>query len=337
MKHSPLGFTTFVDCSPGEPVWNNRLPAEIRDVPERIGIESRVFAPADLTVDDLAMQVIHRLMGTLHICIDDCDGVLLSTTSPHAADIAEEVARVLHVKRDRVTGVHRSCSGFPAAVAEARRRFPDAKGHILIVAAEILSQITDFGDRMTGPLFGDRGAGTSLVRGGAHEVLFAEAEDVFDENRPIRLANRAATIDRDGNVIDTVRPCIEMPDARHLAKTAPIVMADLIERALRESGVDPRELSAVIPHQASGVVLRGLDAELVRRGFDSVEIVDRFRTSGNTASASVPSALAQFEADGRLYPGMIIASPTVGGGPEFADGLLSRGVVLFRAGEPREL
>jgi 3-oxoacyl-[acyl-carrier-protein] synthase-3 len=88
------------------------------------------------------------------------------------------------------------------------------------------------------------------------------------------------------------------------SQTALVIGAEIMSRH-----VDPRDL--YVYHQANTRILANLAERLE---LDPGKVVDAIATVGNTSAASVPLALEQARADGRLSSGMRVLLAAVGSG-----------------------
>ncbi|MCO6453706.1 MAG: hypothetical protein J5I93_00180 [Pirellulaceae bacterium] len=218
-------------------------------------------------------------------------------------------------------------------------------------------------------LFAD-GAAAVLVQPAADRppaaILDAWAGEVADDNQLIQKLPVDDSWDPWGQVRPGTTECMSMPGRRGflLFKRAPVILAEAVaaslSRAVRtdkvcshgdpvgpgnednpdNDRVDGPESTAwqgqgplhVVPHQANGLIMDALRAELARRLAGPVEVWNCFERAGNTVSASIPLAMAQVQ--DQLPPGALVALPSVGaGGPGYRPDVLSHGCVLLRTGK----
>ena len=108
-------------------------------------------------------------------------------------------------------------------------------------------------------------------------------------------------------------------DGKEVFRRAVRVMVDSAQRAMATAQVTAADISLVIPHQAN---TRIIDAALDRLEIPyerAVKTLDRY---GNTSAASIPLAMADALADGRIHDGDLVL--LVG----FGAGMTSAGAVL---------
>ena len=98
---------------------------------------------------------------------------------------------------------------------------------------------------------------------------------------------------------------------REVFKAAVRTMADACDEALRRAGITADQIDLLVPHQAN---LRIIEATPSTPAFPMSKVmvnVDRF---GNTSSASIPLALEQAVAEGRVGPGSVVLLVAFGAG-----------------------
>jgi 3-oxoacyl-[acyl-carrier-protein] synthase-3 len=91
--------------------------------------------------------------------------------------------------------------------------------------------------------------------------------------------------------------------------------------ACARGGVSLDEVDWFVPHQANQRILDGVARRL---GIPAAKVVSTVALHGNTSAASVPLALAQARADGRIRQGDLVLVEALGGG-------LTWGAALYRA------
>ena len=214
--------------------------------------------------------------------------------------------------------VNAACSGFVYGLALADSMIRShALGKVLVVASEALTPMVDYTDRSTCVLFGDGAAAAVVGSGGgdggiravrwaadgaeADLIYFGAREDEPGGPSAIRMAGRG-----------TFRIAVE-----RLSEAA----IELCE----EAGWSPGEVDWFIPHQAN---LRIIEATAKRLGVSMDRVILNVERVGNTSAASIPLAIHEAAAAGRLQPGQKIISVAFGSGVTWG------GVALEWTGSP---
>ena len=160
-------------------------------------------------------------------------------------------------------------------------------------------------------LFGD-GAGAAVVvpatddRGILATSLGAEGTLACH----INIAAGGSTEPPSESVVREKRHLLRMA-GREVFKVAVRRMAEACRQALDKAGIAGSDINLLVPHQAN---LRIINATAEEAGIplDRVMVnVDRY---GNTSSASIPIALTQALAEGRLRPGNLTLWVSFGAG-----------------------
>ena len=112
-------------------------------------------------------------------------------------------------------------------------------------------------------------------------------------------------------------------NGREVFKFASRVLVDSAEKVLHECNVSVGDVDVYVPHQANVRIIEHARKKLGIPEERTVVNVDRF---GNTSSGSIPLALGDAEADGRLVPGEMVLDDRngrgldLGVGPDRVDG-----------------
>ncbi len=100
-------------------------------------------------------------------------------------------------------------------------------------------------------------------------------------------------------------------EGREIFRHAVVRLAEVVDEALAANGLAPSSLDWLVPHQANR---RIIDAMARKLGLDAARVVVTIDRHANTSAASVPLALAEAAADGRLRPGHLVLLEAMGGG-----------------------
>jgi 3-oxoacyl-[acyl-carrier-protein] synthase-3 len=85
----------------------------------------------------------------------------------------------------------------------------------------------------------------------------------------------------------------------------------VLEETLAYNGIGPKDVDWVVPHQANRRILDGTARKL---DFPIERVVVTVDRHANTSAASVPLALAEAVADGRIQKGHLVLLEAMGGG-----------------------
>jgi 3-oxoacyl-[acyl-carrier-protein] synthase-3 len=180
----------------------------------------------------------------------------------------------------------------------------------LVIGAESLSRVVDWSDRSTCVLFGD-GAGAIVL----------DALDLHDEQN---IATRPGTLSFElsadpsgafalwipGGAGSDADPLIKMDGAKTYVY-ATRTMAAVATAAIERAGLTIPEVDLVIPHQANLRIIEHVSKAI---GYPMEKIFVNLDRYGNTSAASIPIALSEAVAAGRLKPGDVFCTVAFGGG-----------------------
>jgi 3-oxoacyl-[acyl-carrier-protein] synthase-3 len=276
-----------------------RLDTSDEWITSRTGIRTRHVAEPGRSTSDLAIAA-----GTaaLRAAGPDAsiDAVVLATSTPDrlVPATAPAVAAGLGLAGVAAFDVDAVCSGFVYGLAVANGLIAaGTASQVLLIGADTFSAIVDPADRTTAPLFGD-GAGAVVLRAG-------EADE------PGALL--AVELGSDGALADliTVRDGWFAMQGQAVYRQAVTRMAGAARDVLARTGWQPEDVDAFVGHQANLRILRTVGADL---GIDAERVHANVTEVGNTVAASIPLALAQAHAAGRLRAGDRVLLSAFGGG-----------------------
>ena len=312
-----LGTGMFVPERVVPNAWfEGRLDTNDEWIRTRTGIKERRFAEPQTRTSELATAAARMALKNSGLTGDDIGLVVVATTVPdmHMPSTANFVVRDLELKKAFAYDVSAACSGFLFALAgaDAQLRAGLAR-HALVIGAELYSSIIDLEDRGTCVLFGDGagavvwgapvdGAGGRILQ--THLASQGEYADILD-CRGGGTAFRAEAVRADPKL-----DCVRM-DGPMVFRLAVQGCCESIRQVLAAQKLAPTDISRIIPHQANYRIV-----DKIAREFDypmeRIEVnLDRY---GNTAAASVPIALHEAVAAGRIRPGDLVLLVAAGAG-----------------------
>jgi 3-oxoacyl-[acyl-carrier-protein] synthase-3 len=270
-------------------------------IESRTGVRERRVAADDETLADLAAEAGGRAIAAAGVSPREVDMVLVATLTadqrmPNAAPV---VAEMIGSAGAGAVDVGAACTGFVSALAMAATAVEAGRSNsVLVVGADLLSQVTDYDDRRTGGLFGD-GAGAVLV--GPAEGDSAIGPSSFGSDGS---AADLIELDQGGdawirmNGHDTFRQAVDRLSETTLA-------------ALRLDGASASEIDAFVFHQANSRILLAVGARL---GVEPERVPDYVGRFGNTSSATIPLALAEAAREERIASGSRLLLAAFGAG-----------------------
>ena len=279
----------------------------------RTGIRERHIAGDGETTASMGAIAAARALAVAGVTADSVDLIVVATLTPDhpmpSTAVLEKEAIGSH--RAAAFDLSAACSGFAYAYAVAHGFLTAGLGQrALVIGAEALSRVVDWSDRSTCVLFGD-GAGAIVL----------DALDLRDDQN---IATRPGTLSFElsadpsgafalwipGGSGDDADPLIKMDGAKTYIY-ATRTMAAVATAAIQRAGLTVPEVDLVIPHQANLRIIEHV-SKAIDYPMEKIFVnLDRY---GNTSAASIPIALSEAVAAGRLKPGDVFCTVAFGGG-----------------------
>jgi 3-oxoacyl-[acyl-carrier-protein] synthase-3 len=282
---------------------------------ERTGIRERHIARPEETVAMLSQEASERAMASAGVTADQLDAIVLATASPDRLlpSTACDLQALLGAENAAAFDIGAACPGFVYALTVAEGLIASGQSEtVLVVGAEKLSAITDFQDRSTAILFGD-GAGAAIMRRSSQPGRGILATFIKSDGRlaPLLYRPGGGSADPISERVVCERSHYMKMAGREVFKAAVQTMTDACDEALRRAGVTADQVDLLVPHQAN---LRIIEATAKHAGFPMSRVMVNVERYGNTSSASIPLALDQAVAEGRVRPGSVILMVAFGAG-----------------------
>jgi len=278
---------------------------------ERSGIRQRHIAAPGEKTSDMAIKAAERAIAQAGIAATDIDLIVLATATPDETFPATacRVQQALGITGGAAFDVQAVCSGFIFAMATADNflkagQFKTA----LVIGAETFSRIIDWTDRTTCVLFAD-GAGALILR--AEEG----AGDTLDRGvLTTHLHSDGRYHDMlyvDGGPSSTQTTGHLKMLGKEVFRHAVVNLSDVVKETLAAVNMTADQIDWLVPHQANKRIIDGTAKKL---GMTTEKVVMTVDHHGNTSAASVPLALSEAVADGRIKRGDVVLMEAMGGG-----------------------
>ncbi|GIU91148.1 MAG: 3-oxoacyl-[acyl-carrier-protein] synthase 3 [Acidimicrobiia bacterium] len=309
-----LGFGGYVP----EKVMSNEDWARLVDtsdewITQRTGIKRRRFAADHEATADLAEAACREALEDAGLEPEDVDELVVATDTPevYTPDTAAFLQHRMGMREIPAYDLGGSgCAGFVQALDVARARIAYRPRRVLVVGVELISRLISWEDRSTCVLFGD-GAGAVLLgpEGGRARIL--EVVTGTDGSKADILGLLTGGTRRPFTLEAARRG-----DHRHLTMDGGEVfreavrrMSSAVEELLGSIGRSIGDVALVIPHQANARII-----DVVGRKLGTGRVYVNLTEYGNTGSASVPLALWEAQATGRIRPGDLVVLTAFGAG-----------------------
>jgi 3-oxoacyl-[acyl-carrier-protein] synthase III len=315
----PVSITGLGSRVPDRIVTNDEL-ARLVDtsdewIVERTGIRERRMADDKEALSDVALPACRKALAQAGLEGADIDLLIVATVTPDmafpstGAILADRLGAASAAAYDLSAG----CTGFVYALAQGYAMVAGGLAHrALVVGGDLLSRILDWEDRSTLVLFGD-GAG-AVVLETVPEQGFVGFELGADGAGGENLWLPGSGSRR----FDESEKYVKM-NGREVFRFATRILVQSAEDLLAKCEVSIDDVDLYIPHQAN---MRIIDRATKKLGVPSDRVVINVDRYGNTSSGSIPLALADAAADGRLRPGQLVLMTGMGAGLTWGSALI---------------
>jgi 3-oxoacyl-[acyl-carrier-protein] synthase-3 len=282
---------------------------------ERTGIRERRIAADDEALTDIAMPAARAALADAGVEPGEIDLLICATVTPDMMFPTSSalMADALGMPRAAAYDLLAGCTGFVYAIAQAYGMLASGLSRrALVVGGDVLSKILDWEDRSTLVLFGD-GAGAVVlepVEGGGFLGFELGADGGGGQNLWLPGSGSRRFEDPDSYV---------KMNGREVFKFATRIMVYSAEQVLAECGRTVDDVDVYIPHQANKRIIDYAAGKLGIALEKTVVNVDRF---GNTSSGSIPLALEDARAEGRLHDGALVLMTGMGAGLTWGSALI---------------
>ncbi|WHE08222.1 ketoacyl-ACP synthase III [Thermoanaerobacterium thermosaccharolyticum] len=280
----------------------------------RTGIKERRIAPPSMTTSYMATEAAKKAIEDAKITAEDIDLIIVATVVPDmnfpstACLVQANIGAIKAAAFDIEVG----CSGFIYGLSIAKQFIENGTyKNVLVIAADVLSKITNWEDRNTCVLFGD-GAGAAIVGqvkdgyGILDNFIGADGKDGMHLYMPAGGSRMPACEESVKNKLHTIHM-----NGQEVFKFAVNVMNTATIEVLNRCGLKPEDVDIFIPHQAN---IRIIDAAMKKLKLSKEKVFINLDRYGNMSAASVAVALDEALKAGKIKNGDIILMVAFGAG-----------------------
>jgi 3-oxoacyl-[acyl-carrier-protein] synthase-3 len=292
---------------------HQRLGFDSDWIVKRTGILERRHALPHQATSDLCYEAARRCIDQAGVALHDIDLLVLATFTP---DMAFPSTACLVQDRLKLTcpgiELEAACAGFMyALVTGAAYVVAGVSELALIIGGDCNSRVVNPDDLKTYPLFGDGAGAVLLARGRPDQGLLSYSLGADGSGgdllcRPATGSRLPATPE----LLDKGLQYMHM-DGRAVFRWAVDILSDTIQDVLEDSGLRPGDVDLYIPHQAN---IRIINAAIDVLHIPRSRVFNNLERYGNTSAGSVPLALDEAMAEGRIQPGNLVVLSGFGAG-----------------------
>ena len=282
---------------------------------QRTGIRERHIVDPGVATSDLATEASIKAIEHAGLTPNDIDFIVVGTTTPDTMFPSTACLLQHKIGAARAWGfdLGAACSGFTYALTTAVHMVAaGTHRHALAVGADVMSSIIDYKDRSTCVLFGD-GAGAVVVSpaaDGGFGIIDFEHE-IDGSGGPALCMPAGGSLRPASHETVDERLHYVKQDGQVVFKFAVRKTEEICARVMARNNVGANDIDLFVSHQANR---RIITSAAERLGLAPEKVVINIDRYGNTTGATIPLALHDAAADGRLKKGDLVLLASVGAG-----------------------
>ncbi|QNR24099.1 3-oxoacyl-ACP synthase III family protein [Croceimicrobium hydrocarbonivorans] len=300
-------------------------------IQERTGIKERrwVRSDGDETTSSMGTIAAQRAIADAGLEPNDIDFIVFATLSPdyYFPGPGVQVQENLGIDTVGALDVRNQCSGFIYGLSVADQFIKTGMyKNVLLIGSELHSGGLDKTTRGRGVsvIFGDGAGAVVLQASDDHSkgVLTTKLHSEGKHAKELALLGPSTShwVDR---IIEENNPedlsYYPYMNGNFVFKHAVTRFQEVIHEALNEAGKSPEDLDLLIPHQANLRISQYVQAKM---GLGADKVFNNIMKYGNTTAASIPIALSEAKAEGRLKEGDLLCLAAFGSGFTWGSALI---------------
>jgi 3-oxoacyl-[acyl-carrier-protein] synthase-3 len=295
---------------------------------ERTGIkERRWIDPAKDTVANMAAKATRLALQRANLTEKDIDFIILATITPDYFFPGSGVLlqRELGIQSIGALDIRNACSGFIYALSVADQFIKSGMYKtILVVGAEIQSTAIELNTkgRNTAIIFAD-GAGAAILQPSDKLGILSthlHSDGRFAEELYVRDpgSSRPREERQPDQFLETSGFKLVM-NGNQVFKHAVVRFMEVIHEALAANQLKKEDINLLVPHQANLRISQYVQEKLALRDDQVYNNIMRY---GNTTAASIPIAMSEAWAEGKMKEDDLICLAAFGSGFTWASALI---------------
>ena len=295
---------------------------------ERTGIKERRYVdPTKDTVANMAAKATRMALQRASLTEKDIEFIVFATITPDYFFPGSGVLlqRELGLESIGALDIRNACSGFIYALSVADQFIKSGMYKtILVVGAEIQSTAIDMTTRgrNTAVIFAD-GAGAAILQPSDKPGILSthlHSDGRFAEELYVKDpgSSRPREERQPEQILDTSTYKVVM-NGSQVFKHAVVRFIEVINEALRANNMKKENIDLLIPHQANLRISQFIQQKLE---MPDSKVYNNIMRYGNTTAASIPIALSEAWAEGKVKDNNLICLAAFGSGFTWASALI---------------
>jgi 3-oxoacyl-[acyl-carrier-protein] synthase-3 len=279
-------------------------------ITSRTGMKERRISHVPAT--QMATVAAQRALACAGLAATEIDLIVYGSCSSddQVPNSASGVQAALGASRAASMDLNTACTSFLYALSTASAMIrTGVVRNAIVIGVELITPYMDWENRNVAVLFGDGCAAVVLQASDQPEGVLGEQLGCAAEAREsLRVRGMGCAY---GNRGVTLGDTLWDFDGQEIFRRAVQAMTHASVAVLDKCGIATSDVDLVVPHQAN---LRIIEAVVSRLGIPMDRVMLTLQRYGNMSSATVPVALTEAVAEGRVRPGSLILMPAFGAG-----------------------
>lgn len=295
---------------------------------ERTGIHERRWVdPAKDTVANMAAKASRMALQRAGLTEKDVEFIVFATITPDYFFPGSGVLlqRELGLESIGALDLRNACSGFIYALSVADQFIKTGMYKtILVVGAEIQSTAIDLSTRgrNTAVIFAD-GAGAAVLQPSDKPGILSthlHSDGRFAEELYVRDpgSSRPREERQPEQILDTTHYKVVM-NGNQVFKHAVVRFMEVIKEALAANNMTKADINLLVPHQANLRISQYIQEKME---LSPEKVYNNIMRYGNTTAASIPIAMSEAWAEGKIKENDVICLAAFGSGFTWASALI---------------
>lgn len=295
---------------------------------ERTGIHERRFIdPEKDTVANMAAKASRMALERAGMDAQEIDMIVFATITSdyYFPGSGVLLQRELGLESIPAMDIKNACSGFIYALSTADQFIKTGMyKNILVIGAEIQSSALDLSDkgRGTAVIFGD-GAGAAVLTAADENGILSThlhsdgrfAEELYVKDPGGSRSNEERQPEQ---ILDTSGFKVYM-NGNLVFKHAVVRFMEVIQEALDQNKLSKEDIDLLVPHQANLRISNYIQQKLE---LPEEKVYNNIMRYGNTTAGSIPIALSEAWAEGKIKDGDLVCLAAFGSGFTWASALI---------------
>lgn len=312
-------ITGYGSFAPAKKLTNAELAKMVNTSDEwitsRTGIKVRHVTSDDETTAFLATEAAKRALAEADFDARELEIIIVATITPEMVfpSTASFVQRALRASKAYVFDLAAACSGFVYGLSIIQQFLESGRyNNALVIGAETLTKITNWGDRTSCILFGD-GAGAVVVERKSDSgkgVIYSTMYSDGDRWEALNCQAYGSLYPADKRLDDPNKIYMEIK-GREVYQQAVRRIVEVVTECMEHCGLSIADIAMVISHQ--------MNARIIESAAKRLKVPDgkffiNINEYGNTSAASVPIAFDECVREGKVKRGDIVIFVAFGAG-----------------------